>query len=280
MVNFVEGNAQNRRGGQTDYQGEESAFNQRVFNNEPSKIKNEYAAPEPVPFNGPLINKLLTALPGPDLSRLLPHLEPVALHPFQDVYKFGERVEFVYFPETAVISHLYFLADGSTTGAAIIGREGMLGLSAIFNSPPPTYLTRVIVGGSALRTSTSIIKKEFQRSGLLHQLLLRYTNTRLAQLSQRAVCNGRHRLDERLCTWLLMILDRASDESLPLTHEEIAHHLGARRAGITTFCNQLRELGALDYRRGMINILDRQKLEMAACECYQTLKQVFEQSLY
>ena len=265
-----------RKGGLTDYRGDEAANSDQEVMEETSTIRTEYITPKPIPFNGLLTNVLLAALPGADFARLLPHLEPVAFLINQDVYKFGEDIDFVYFPETAVISHLYSLADGSTAGAAIIGREGMTGLSTIFDTRPPTYLTQVTIGGSALRADAEVIRQEFLRGGALQQILLRYTNARLAQLSQRAVCNGRHKLDERLCTWLLMIHDRAGDEPLPLTHEEIAHHLGARRAGITNFCNDLRDSGALDYRRGIIRIHDRQKLEAAACECYQTLKQTFK----
>lgn len=276
MDKFIDKNRLMRKGGLTDYRGDEAANSDQEVMEETSTIRTEYITPKPIPFNGLLTNVLLAALPGADFARLLPHLEPVAFLINQDVYKFGEDIDFVYFPETAVISHLYSLADGSTAGAAIIGREGMTGLSTIFDTRPPTYLTQVTIGGSALRADAEVIRQEFLRGGALQQILLRYTNARLAQLSQRAVCNGRHKLDERLCTWLLMIHDRAGDEPLPLTHEEIAHHLGARRAGITNFCNDLRDSGALDYRRGIIRIHDRQKLEAAACECYQTLKQTFK----
>lgn len=263
----------------TDYRDREASAGDPATTEKASRIKTEYVAPRLIPFNGLLTNNLLAALPGDDFARLLPHLKPVSFQPNSDVYKLGVAIDFAYFPETAVISHLYALEDGSTAGATIIGREGMVGLSVIFDTRPSTYLTQVTIGGSALRVEAEIIRQEFLRGGALQQLLLRYTNTRLAQLSQRAVCNGRHKLDERLCTWLLMIHDRAGDEPLPLTHEEIAHHLGARRAGITTFCNDLRDTGALDYRRGVIRIHDRQKLEAAACECYQALKQAFQQSL-
>jgi CRP-like cAMP-binding protein len=246
---------------------------------ESSGIKTEYKTPKRIPFNGLLTNKLLGALPGPAFARLLPHLEPVALLPNQDLYQFGRSVDFAYFPETAVISHLYFLEDGSTTGAAIIGREGMVGLSTIFDSRPPIYWTQVTIGGSALRIETRVVKQEFARGESLQQILLNYTSVRLAQLSQRAVCNCRHTLDDRLCTWLLMIHDRTNEEQLPLTHEEIAHHLGARRAGVTTTCHHLRDNGIINYRRGMMSILDREKLEAAACECYRALRQTEEQFL-
>lgn len=224
-----------------------------------------------VSFNGRLTNRLLTALPSEDLARLLPHLVPVSVAGGETIYALGEVIQNVYFPESAVVSHLHFMEDGSMTAATIVGREGLVGLSTIFDAPPPSYWTQVTIGGSALRVEREVIKREFARGGAMQRVLLGYTSTRLAQLSQRAVCNGRHRLDERLCTWLLMIHDRAGEEHLPLTHEAMAHHLGARRAGVTTSCNALRDGGAINYHRGVIQILDRRRLEAAACECYRTL---------
>jgi len=234
---------------------------------------------KPVPFNGLLTNKLLTQLPGEDFARLLPHLEPVSLSCGEDLYGFEEGIRAIYFPETAVISHLYVMEDGSTTTATVIGRDGLVGLSAVLDAGTPSYYTQVIIGGSALRVEAEVIKEAFNRGGAMQRLLLSYMNARLAQLSQRAVCNGRHKLNERLCTWLLMIHDRTGDEQLPLTHEEIGQQLGVRRAGITTGCNVLRQSGAISYRRGRIRILDRQKLEAAACECYHALTQAIENSL-
>jgi CRP-like cAMP-binding protein len=230
-----------------------------------------------IPFKGLLANSLLTALPGEDFARLLPFLEPVSLASGQKLNQLGEAIDFAYFPETAVISHVYFLADGSTTAAAIVGREGLIGLSAIFASPRPSYWTQVLISGSALRIGSEILKQEFARAGAMQQLLLGYTSERLAQLSRKAVCNGRHTVGERLCTWLLMIRDRVNEDRLSLTHEEIARHLGARRAGITGCCHALRDAGIVNYHRGMIHILDRQRLERAACECYPTLRQAARQ---
>jgi CRP-like cAMP-binding protein len=277
MDEFINNGLSAHKSGRTDYLDAKTVSGAQSLVEEIARKKLAYAPPKPIPFNGLLTNKLLAALPGADFARLLPYLEPVALLPNQDIYKFGEAINFVYFPETAIVSHLYFLEDGSTTAAAIVGREGIIGLSAIFGSCPPSYWTQVTIGGSAMRAETEVIMREFQRGGALQQLLLTYTSTRLAQLSQRAVCNGRHKLEARLCTWLMMIHDRVSEEPLLLTHEEIAHHLGARRAGITTSCNALREMGAIDYSRGRIHIIDRDKLETAACECYRNLKQAFQQ---
>jgi CRP-like cAMP-binding protein len=227
-----------------------------------------------IPFNGLLTNKLLAILPGPDFARLLPHIEPVSLAAAENLYAFGECIGFAYFPETAVITHLYLLEDGSRTAATIIGNDGMVGLSTIFNSPAPLYTTQITIAGSAMRIDMEVLKEEFARGKALQQVILNYASARITQLSQKAVCNGRHRLDERLFTWLLMLQDRAGDDQLRLTHEQIAHYLGARRAGITNACNALREKGAIDYHRGTIRILDRQVLEGAACGCYTTFRQI------
>jgi CRP-like cAMP-binding protein len=258
---------------QTRYPGAPTAAGSRLVAGETTRLRPTHKFVKPFPFSGLLTNKLLTELPGEDFARLLPHLEPVSLSSGQDLYGHAGGIHYVYFPETAVISHLYYMEDGSMTSATVIGREGIVGLSKIFAASPPLYLTQVTIGGSALRVEAEVIKREFARGGAMQRLLLGYTSMRLAQLSQRAVCNGRHRLDERLCTWLLMIHDRAGEEQLPLTHEEIAHHLGSRRAGVTTTCNVLRDTGAINYQRGMIHIVDRQKLEAVACECYRAIKQ-------
>ena len=227
----------------------------------------------PVPFSGLLTNRLLTALPGEDFARLLPYLEPVSLSCGEDLYGFEEAVEDVYFPESAVISYLYTWEDGNTAEAALIGKEGLTGLSAIFDSPAPACHTQAIIPGTALRMSAEILRQEFARGQAMQRLLLAHAGIRIAQLSQRAVCNGRHTVIERLCSWLLMLHDRVGDDQLPLTHEQIARHLGSRRAGITEAATALRDGRLISSSRGRIHIIDRQGLEMAACECYHALGQ-------
>ncbi len=231
-----------------------------------------FSCPKIIPFTGLLTNRILTALPGEDFAQLLPHLEPVSLAARQELYGFEEAVDFIYFPETAVISHIHFLEDGSTAAAAIVGKEGIVGLSAFLNSRRPAYWAQVTIAGTAVRMRPEIIQQQFVNGGAIQKLLLNYLSARLAQLSQKTVCNGRHRLEERFCTWLLMIHDRASETYIPLTHEEMAQHLGARRAGITGACNVLRENGIIAYHRGMVSVLNRKMLEQAACECYRTIK--------
>ena len=223
-------------------------------------------------FDGFLTNRLLTGLPGEDFARLLPHLEPISVRSGDQIYESGSEPDFAYFPETAVLSQVFILEDGSSTEAAIIGNEGMAGLSAVLDSRGMSYWTKVIIAGATIRLKIAVMREEFARGTAMQKLLLGYTSLRLSQLSQRAVCNGRHVLEERLCTWFLMLLDRTNEGRLALTHEEIGSHLGARRAGVTSICNALRDNGIIEYRRGVIQVLDRPRLESVACECYAALR--------
>lgn len=223
--------------------------------------------------NKPLTNKLLRALPDADLTRLMPHLKFVFLSAGEHLDKVDDGDDFAYFPETAVITLLYVSADGSTSEAAMTGREGVVGLPAIFESRQPTYWTKALVAGDALRIRTEILKREFDRGEALQKALLAYVSACIVQLSQRVVCNGRHKVGERLCSWLLMVHDRVCEDTLQLTHEQIASHLGTRRAGVTDAAASLRAQNIIGYTRGFIHILDRPALEAAACECFQTFNQ-------
>ncbi|HVF68699.1 MAG TPA: Crp/Fnr family transcriptional regulator [Pyrinomonadaceae bacterium] len=227
-----------------------------------------HANPRAVAFDGLLTNKLLTGLPGADFARLLPHLEPVALAPDDNLYFLGDPPDFVYFPESAVISHLHILSDGGTIEADMVGREGLTGLSVVFNSDSPDRWTNVLIGGSALRVRADVMRQEFALCGGVQQAALAYASARLAQTAQRAVCNGLHSVEQRFCSWILMLQDRAGDERLPLTHERIARHLGTRRAGITELATARRARGDISYSRGLIRVTNRRGLEDSACECY------------
>jgi CRP-like cAMP-binding protein len=229
--------------------------------------------------NGLLTNKLLSALPSEDFSRLFSHLEPVSLAAGEVLYKLEGEMRYVYFPETAVVSHLYILNEGGMTEADMVGREGVVGLSAFFNAPPPAYITEVALAGNVLRARADALRQEFGRCGAFQQTILRYTGERIALLSRRAVCNGNHRVEERLCTWLLMMYDRAGGYPLTLTHERISRHLGTRRAGVTSAATVLRDRGVIDYTRGVIRITDREMMEGTACECYGSLKENFYASV-
>jgi CRP-like cAMP-binding protein len=223
-----------------------------------------------------LANRLLSTLPAEEFARLFPHLEPVSLVAGEVLYKLDEEMRYAYFPETAVISHLYILAEGGMTEADMVGRDGMAGLSAVFNVRPPAYISEVSLSGSALRARVDVLRQEFARGGAFQQTLVKYAAARIALLSRRAVCNGNHRVEERLCTWLLMMHDRAGDAPLALTHERISRHLGTRRAGVTSAATLLRDRGIIDYTRGHIRVTDREALEAAACECYPTVRQSFD----
>jgi CRP-like cAMP-binding protein len=267
---FENSNDFTRRDAGLGYGGARMTFGTRPAAVDTSGMRRAQATTKTVPFNGLLTNKLLTALPGEDFASLLPYLEPVSLSCGEDLYGFGEPHEHVYFPENAVISHLYVLGDGSTAEAVLIGKEGMVGLSAIFSSPTPIHWTQILITGTALKVHAEVIKEQFARGGAMQRLLLTYAGARIEQLSQRAICNGRHTVEERLCSWLLMIHDRYGDNQLPLTHEKIARHLGTRRAGITEAAIMLRDRQIITYSRGQIHIIDRPALERAACECYRT----------
>jgi CRP-like cAMP-binding protein len=220
-----------------------------------------------------LANRLLSALPAEEFARLFPSLEPVSLAAGEVLYKLDEEMRYAYFPETAVVSHLYILSEGGMTEADMVGREGMTGLSAVFNVPPPSYTSEVALSGSALRARVDVLRQEFARGGAFQQTLVKYAAARISLLARRAVCNGNHRVEERLCTWLLMMHDRAGDAPLALTHERISRHLGTRRAGVTSVATMLRDRGVIDYTRGHIRITDRAALEAAACECYPAVRE-------
>ena len=226
-------------------------------------------------LSGLLANRILSALPPEDFSRLLPHLEPVSLAVGEQLYRLDSVMRHAYFPETAVISRLHIMNEGGITEADMVGREGLTGLSALFGAPAPIYLTEVSQAGSALRVRIDVLRQEFQRGGALQQQLLKYACARIALLSRRAVCNGNHRVEERLCAWLLMMYDRAGDQPLALTHERISRYLGARRAGVTGAATVLRERGAIAYTRGHVRVLDRGQLEASACECYPAIRETY-----
>lgn len=251
-------------------------------------IRNQSNAARPVEASGPslaarpaegdslnllLANSLLSALPAEEFSRLFPHLEPVSLVAGEVLYKLDREMRYAYFPETAVVSHLYILSEGGMTEADMVGREGMTGMSAVFNVPPPSYVSEVALSGSALRARVDVLRQEFARGGALQQVLISYAAARIALLSRRAVCNVNHHVEERLCTWLLMMHDRAGDQPLALTHERISRHLGTRRAGVTGAATLLRDRGVIDYRRGHIRVTDRAALEATACECYPSVRE-------
>jgi CRP-like cAMP-binding protein len=231
-----------------------------------------FEKPARVAFSGLLTNKLLSALGNTEFIELLPYLEPTSFRTGEYIFELGQEMSHLYFPESLVSSQLYYLDDGSSTGVSIVGNEGVLGISAILGAKQASFWTMATVGGTALRIRTQEFKQEFLKSESLQKLILSHANERMNQLAQRGVCNSRHRLEERLCTWLLMVHDRAVDSDLPLTHEAISQQLGTRRAGITNLCNVLRDNGIISYHRGKITIVNRSELERSSCECYPRIK--------
>ncbi|MBA2493751.1 MAG: Crp/Fnr family transcriptional regulator [Acidobacteria bacterium] len=217
-------------------------------------------------------NTLLLALPSIDFARLLPHLQMVSFNSGEDIYQPDGTSEFLYFPETAVFSQLNILADGRTVETAMIGYEGIAGLSTILSFQPKTFWTQTLIAGIALRINAKNFKPEFGRGGFLQAVLLDYINLYVAHISQRAICNIHHRIEERFCSWLLMLDDRNRKSRLILTQEQIAYFLGVHRPTLTLIAQDLRNNGIIDYIRGRIFILNRQKLEQSACECYSLTK--------
>lgn len=218
-----------------------------------------------------LTNRLLKALPDSDFARLLPRLQTVSFASGEDVYQPHGSGEFLYFPETAVFSQLNILQDGRTVETAMIGGEGITGLSSILSFYPSAQWTQTLIAGSALRINADVFKQEFNRGGFLQASLFEYMNSYITQISQRVICNNHHRIEERFSTWLLMLADRSGENKLVLTHDQIAYFLGVHRPSVTCIAQDLRNNGIIDYMRGRIFILDRQKLEASACECYSAI---------
>lgn len=224
-------------------------------------------------LGGTSSNRILAKLPGEDQTRIFQHLELVSLSCREELRSVENGDCYIHFPQTVVISQLSMLNDGSTAEVALIGNEGLVGLSFIFSIHVPERQMCVAKAGSALRMRAKDFKKEFESGGALQHLLLNYMGSYVEQISQRAVCNSQHQIEKRLACWLLMMHDRAGNDLLPLTQEQIACRLGTRRSSVTLAAMALQEQHTISYFRGRIHILDRRGLEMAACECYRTLSQ-------
>jgi CRP-like cAMP-binding protein len=218
-----------------------------------------------------LANRLLGALPPEDFERLLPALEPVSLAA-PDKLDDSRETPYIFFPEDAVVSHLVLLEDGSTVEAAMTGREGAVGLGAFLGQRAPTHSVRVTIPGTALRMRSDTFRSAFADIAPFRRRLLEHAGQHVSHLAQRAACTSRHRIENRLAAWLLMLHDRAPADELPLTQEFIAQRLGTRRAGVTEVACRFQQRGLLGYRRGSLRILDRPGLEAAACECYGVLR--------
>lgn len=217
------------------------------------------------------VNRLLAAQSESEMARLLPQMQAVSFKSGEVIYQPESDCNFVYFPETAVFSQMSILEDGKTVETAMIGGEGMLGLTSVLDYHPTNCWTQTLTGGSAFRMNAKIFQQEFRRGGLLQTSFLKYINIYIKQISQRAVCNNHHRIENRFSTWLLMLADRSRQIKLSLTQEQIAAVLGVQRPSVTCIAQQLRSQGIIEYIRGRI-ILNRPKLEATACECYAAIK--------
>jgi len=213
-------------------------------------------------------NQLLKSLSDADFERILPHLELVSFSAGTTVYQPEDEVKFIYFPENAVFSQFHILKDGRTVETAMIGKEGITGFSSISGSNLMSHFLQVSIGGNAFRLNIDVIKDEIGYSNAFRDLLFEYANIHISHLSQRVLCNNHHLLDERFCTWLLMLLDRCQKDRLELTHDQISGYLGVHRPSVTHIAQTLREKNIIKYSRGHITVINRQKLENLACECY------------
>ena len=222
--------------------------------------------------NRPDHNHLLAALPAAQFARLAPHLELVPMLLGQTLYEPGDQMRHAYFPTTAIVSLLYVLESGSSAEMAGVGNEGLLGISLFMGGDTTPSSAVVQTAGYGYRLDAKVLKEEFNRGGMLQGLFLRYTQALITQMCQTAVCNRHHSIEQQLCRWLLLTLDRLTTNELVMTQELVANALGVRREGITEAAGRLQRAGLIRYRRGHISVLDRSGLETGACECYSVLK--------
>ena len=224
-------------------------------------------------------NRLLAALPRGEYQRILPGLQEVSFSLGQVVYEFGGHLDYVYFPTTAIISLLYTMENGSSAEMGLTGNDGVVGIALFMGGGTMPNRAVVQSAGGALRMKASLLQDEFARGEKFQHLLLRYTQALITQISQTAVCNRLHAVDQQLCRWLLLSHDRVAADELIMTQELIADMLGVRREGVTVAAGRLQDAGAISYVRGHIKILNRAKLEETVCECYQVVKNEFERLL-
>ena len=229
--------------------------------------------------HSPRQNHLLAALPALESERLYPHLEPVPLPLGEVLYESGDQLQHVYFPIASIVSLLYVMADGASAEIAVVGNEGIIGIALFMGGETMPNRAVVQSAGYAYRLKGQLLKEEFNRAGELQHLLLRYTQALLTQMSQTAVCNRHHSVDQQLCRWLLLSLDRLPSNELTMTQELIANMLGVRREGVTEAAGKLPSAGLIHYSRGHITVIDRPRLEARVCECYQVVKTEFDRLL-
>jgi CRP-like cAMP-binding protein len=221
----------------------------------------------------------LAVLPEDERERLFSHLEPITMKLGDVVYESGSRQEYVYFPTSAIVSLLYVMEDGASAEIAVVGNEGMVGVSLFMGGETTTSRAVVQSAGHGYRLTAQHLKDAFFHAGPMQRLLLRYTQALLTQMAQTAVCNRHHSVDQQLCRWLLLSLDRLPSNELTMTQELIANMLGVRREGVTEAAGKLQRAGLIHYSRGHIKVLDRPGLEARVCECYGVVKKEFDRLL-
>ncbi len=232
-----------------------------------------------VSLREPFENRLLAALPDEEYRSLVPSLHPVSFKLGQVLYEFGGKLDFVYFPTTAIVSLLYTMENGSSAEMGLTGNDGVVGIALFMGGETMPNRAVVQSAGDALRMEATVLQKEFARGGNFQRSLLRYTQALITQISQTAVCNRLHSVEEQLCRWLLLSHDRVKADELIMTQELIGDMLGVRREGVTVAAGRLQDEGAISYVRGRITILDRAKLEETVCECYRVVKDEFDRLL-
>ncbi len=220
----------------------------------------------------PQQNHLLAALPAEVQERLLPHLELVSLPLGKVLYESGDALRHVYFPTDSIVSMLYVMENGASAEISVVGNEGLIGVALFMGGETTPSRAVVQSAGHAYQLLGQRLKDEFNRHGEMLLLMLRYTQSLITQMSQTAVCNRHHSIDQQLCRWLLLSLDRLPDNHLTMTQELIANMLGVRREGVTDAAGKLQKLGVIEYSRGKITVIDRPKLERLSCECYAVVK--------
>jgi CRP-like cAMP-binding protein len=226
--------------------------------------------------NVPAGNQLLAALSQQEANRIFPHLKLVSMPLGKVLYESGDVLRHVYFPVDCIVSLLYVLDDGASAEIAVVGNEGLIGISLFMGGETTPSRAIVQSAGHAYRLLGPLLKEEFHRNGDMQLLLLRYTQSLITQMTQTAVCNRHHTVDQQLCRWLLMSLDRMDGNVLAMTQELIANMLGVRREGVTEAAGKLQKLGIIRYSRGRITVLNRKRLEALSCECYAVVKKETE----
>lgn len=217
-------------------------------------------------------NHLLAALPAGVKQRVFPHLALVPLPLGKVIYESGDELSYVYFPTDAIVSLLYVMENGASAEISVVGNEGLIGIALFMGGESTPSRAIVQSAGHAYRLKSQLLKDEFNRHGDLLLLMLRYTQSLITQMAQTAVCNRHHSVDQQLCRWLLLSLDRLPSNHLTMTQELIANMLGVRREGVTEAAGKLQKLNVIEYSRGHITVLDRSKLEELSCECYAVVK--------